>query len=325
MRETRDQRIERLTKQLAGAYRRCDPADAATREKVAGSVARVRRLVDRLGYPLSDQEAETITAGVLQRLELEALWAPYRHELARDYVSLSELIRRVRRERPDLDERATTLEVLDYAIERGDAETGMFEDGKFVAREIDAAAEWDRLGREPNVGEVLWLNAPCPRRALPDTAFEFAREQLWLARGLEPHLHPLLSPERFAAFTLAPLTVDDERLARFAVGGAIGCTHAHYAEVRRALFPGARWIVPDPMGTPGDPFLARVDTPWLEVDDGIYYRGHVAQAWRAGASAAGQMGLVTTADDTLQAMAENARLIAMTAYDCEGTILFERR
>jgi hypothetical protein len=36
------------------------------------------------------------------------------------------------------------------------------------------------------------------------------------------------------------------------------------------------------------------------------------------------MGLVTTGDDTLKAIADGARLIVMTAYDGEGAILFER-
>jgi hypothetical protein len=148
---------------------------------------------------------------------------------------------------------------------------------------------------------------PCPRRALPETAFAFAHEQLWLARDLEPHLQPLLTAERFAAFTLAPRSVPDARLARFAVGGPIGCGDAVARSVRRAQWPmPAHWIVPDPM-----------------VEPVVHHRGE--GAWRAAGSASGQMGLVTTADDTLEAMAANARLIVMTAYDCEGAILFGRR
>ena len=104
MRETRAQLIDRLTKQLANAHRRCDPADPATKDTIAASLVRVRRLVDRLADPLSDDETAAIESG--------------------------------------------TLELL--------------------------------------------ARYPCQRRSLPDAAFGFAREQLWLARGLEPHLHALL-------------------------------------------------------------------------------------------------------------------------------------
>src|SRR4051794_40271768 len=67
---------------------------------------------------------------------LAQIWEPYRHELRRDFVALSELVRRVRRVDPELDGREvreTTLEVLRYALVRGEAEAGRFEDGDFVA------------------------------------------------------------------------------------------------------------------------------------------------------------------------------------------------
>jgi hypothetical protein len=83
-----------------------------------------------------------------------------------------------------------------------------------------------------------------------------------------------------------------------------------FVAIRRALYPGAHWIVPDPMEEPV-----------------VYHRegARLERAWRAAGSASGQMGLVTTAGETPAAMAEGARLIVMTAYDCEGAILFERR
>jgi len=87
---------------------------------------------------------------------LEEIWQPYRHELRRDYVALSELIRRVRRVDPELDDRQvreTTLEVLRCALVRGEAEAGQFEEGEFVPwgeppGEVvrRAAVEWDELG-----------------------------------------------------------------------------------------------------------------------------------------------------------------------------------
>jgi hypothetical protein len=102
---------------------------------------------------------------------LEQLWKPYRRELRRDFVALSELVRRIHRADPDLDGRKVreaTLELLRYALVRGDAEAGQFEDGDFAAwgqppDEVvrRAAAAWDELGgREPNVGEILWLREP---------------------------------------------------------------------------------------------------------------------------------------------------------------------
>ncbi|MEY2425948.1 MAG: hypothetical protein QOI61_1520 [Actinomycetota bacterium] len=101
----------------------------------------------------------------------EQIWAPYRHELRRDYVSLSELVRHVRWIDPGLDDRGareTTLEVVRNALTRGDAEAGQFVDGAFTAWVLApdevvrrAAAEWDELGdRVPNPGEILWLNEP---------------------------------------------------------------------------------------------------------------------------------------------------------------------
>ena len=93
----------------------------------------------------------------------------------RDFVSLSELIGRVQRERSDLDERGArlaTLELLRYALARNEAEVGNFSPGKKdlvvwgepceeAVRRV--ALEWDRLGRQPLPGEVAWLQVPRSR------------------------------------------------------------------------------------------------------------------------------------------------------------------
>jgi hypothetical protein len=107
--------------------------------------------------------------------QLERIWSPYRHELTRDHVGLWALIGAVKDAEPEgtaEDVRSMTMEVLRYALERSDAVAGHF-DGKtyaFVpwegsADDVIARAEreWDVLGREPNIGEVLALMPPLGR------------------------------------------------------------------------------------------------------------------------------------------------------------------
>jgi hypothetical protein len=174
--------------------------------------------------------------------------------------------------------------------------------------------------------------------------FGYARQQTWLARGLQRHFADTLTSDRWTAWTLAEASVPDVRLERFSEGGAL----CEGGEVRRALInelvaamthdgPTA-CVVPDPMGRPGDPFLRRAQTPYIVVDDGVYYvererdPDRLRTAWASAGSAAGQMGLVTTAPpdsaapthEHLLAAAAQATLIVFEAYDGEGALLFER-
>ncbi len=107
---------------------------------------------------------------------VELLWERYRVELRRDFIALSELVRRVARVHPDLGEadvRRATFDVLRFALEREEAEAGQFEDGVFVPWDQPpgvvarrAADAWDALGRTPNVGDILWLQDAGARDAL---------------------------------------------------------------------------------------------------------------------------------------------------------------
>jgi hypothetical protein len=104
---------------------------------------------------------------------LENLWRPYRKELERDYVSLSELVRHVQRVHPELragETRDLTLRLLDYALRRKEAQAGQFtpEDSAFVVWHEPPEAivervtrEWNALGDPvPNVGLIMWLRSP---------------------------------------------------------------------------------------------------------------------------------------------------------------------
>jgi hypothetical protein len=180
------------------------------------------------------------------------------------------------------------------------------------------------------------------RRSVPDAVYDFVRDRLWQARGLELPLGSVLTPERFRCWTVADRRVDDERLDRFGAGGLM-CS----ADVAQVVAQGVAMamteddllglVVPDPMPRPGDPFLKRARTPYVEVGDGIYYVERSAEVerlaavWRSAASAAGQMGVVTaglkhmTSDelDLKQVVAE-AKLVVFEAYDGVGALFFER-
>jgi hypothetical protein len=105
---------------------------------------------------------------------LERIWAPNRFELKRDYVSLSELARRVQDVLPDdppfEEVRAVTLQVLRGVAERNEAEFGLFRPKTFewerwpgspdeLVAKVDA--DWRAYGDKiPRPGEILYLNQP---------------------------------------------------------------------------------------------------------------------------------------------------------------------
>lgn len=101
---------------------------------------------------------------------LEDIWAKARRELEDDYVGLWELVRRVRRHLPDLDDRQVqdaVLLMVDGGLRRGEARAGR---GAVVGglecvwtnpvNEITdrIRREWSELGRDPMPGEVVWLD-----------------------------------------------------------------------------------------------------------------------------------------------------------------------
>jgi hypothetical protein len=177
------------------------------------------------------------------------------------------------------------------------------------------------------------------RRPLSDAAHQYACDQLWLSRGLESRLRSELTPQRFRCWTIASSGVSDEQLARFgaAVPVSSGDAEVVARELASIMVEGEDRVLvaPDPMGRPGDPFLTRVDTPYVTVGDGIYYVGRspdieaLAAVWRAAASAAGQMAIVTGASVDTSAnklnLDEAARMttaLAFAAYDGLGALFF---
>lgn len=183
----------------------------------------------------------------------------------------------------------------------------------------------------------------CTRRHVPEHAFAFVRDQLWLARGIAPFLEDAITPKLWDVTTLAGHEVSDARLERFSEGGLLCAPHAVtdglLAVVRDVMTreDPATWVVPDPLAKPGDRFLARVGVAWFAVDHAVYYverspvPERLAATWRQASSAAGQLGLVTTHEVArngpadLERVAGDAILIVVTAYDGDGVLLLERR
>jgi hypothetical protein len=182
-----------------------------------------------------------------------------------------------------------------------------------------------------------------PRRSLPPDALRYARDQLWVARGLGPHLDRHLTADEWSSWTFADLSVPESRLERFSEGGAINSVDVEsdvWREVATTMAGNApaAWLVPDPLGRPTDPFLRDVDVEYFVMEDAVYYverSGEIerlAATWRQASSAAGQMGLVTTYDlpaseldaADLRFAAGHAVLLAMSAYDGDGILLFEK-
>jgi hypothetical protein len=160
---------------------------------------------------------------------------------------------------------------------------------------------------------------------------------------LGPHLDEALTSEEWNSWTFADPSVPASRLERFSQGGAISwgdvACHA-WKEVATAMSADApaAWLVPDPLGRPGDGFLKDVKVEHHAVEDAVYYVERtgdielIAATWRQASSAAGQMALVTTHELSpsgldaadLLAAAARAVLVAVSAYDGEGMLFCER-
>lgn len=93
-----------------------------------------------------------------------------RAEGEEDFVGLWEVVRSVQDHVPHADAasiRQISLEIVDELLSNGEWEAGFpAEDGRsFDAWTLLPPAavariqrEWDQLGREPNIGEIAWLN-----------------------------------------------------------------------------------------------------------------------------------------------------------------------
>lgn len=103
---------------------------------------------------------------------LEDVWNGARRELEDDYVGLWELVRRLRRRLPDLDDQGVrnhVLVMIDRGLRRGEAEAG---NGAIPgglenvwSEPIDEIVErirreWSLLARDPIPGEIVWLDQP---------------------------------------------------------------------------------------------------------------------------------------------------------------------
>jgi hypothetical protein len=183
-----------------------------------------------------------------------------------------------------------------------------------VAEQVWAAYGWVRELRE--------IKEPS-RRNLGPEAIGWAIERLWLARGLEAPLTERLRTGAWQAWTWAD-PVPDARLAQFGTGGHVftGGTIAEQVGrlvAHRARRTGGSWMVPDPMAKPSDGFLRDVDH--VVVGDAVYYKAApepaaIAEAWGKAASAAGQLGMLTTRGFD----ADSLVFLAIEAYDGDGVI-----
>lgn len=101
---------------------------------------------------------------------LENIWKAARNELQDDYVGLWELVRKVRRRLPDLDDQQVqdaVLAMLDRGLRRREVRAGL---GAAVgglesvwSNPVDQVIEqirheWNELGRDPAPGEVVWID-----------------------------------------------------------------------------------------------------------------------------------------------------------------------
>lgn len=101
------------------------------------------------------------------------IWAAHRDEIQRDSVGPWMIAGFVRYQRPELSESETqdlVLDVIAYALRRGEAIAGTHRRGIDGLAEVWSEPtdeiitrirrEWDALGRVPHPGEVVMLEAP---------------------------------------------------------------------------------------------------------------------------------------------------------------------
>lgn len=106
-------------------------------------------------------------------VDLDALKQDALAECEEDHVGLWSIVWTVRRHLPQADSRQvrqTTMKLLEDLLREGSIEAGTpspngrdFKSwnlpAEAVIERIDA--EWDRLGREPNIGEIVWFTSMC--------------------------------------------------------------------------------------------------------------------------------------------------------------------
>jgi hypothetical protein len=187
------------------------------------------------------------------------------------------------------------------------------------------------------------------RRDLPHDVFELKERFLWRGRRIGELLDPVLTPAAFCAWTLAPPTIVTEVLAAILSANMAWtgkpppwpATTEIITDVMRAR--PACWVVPDSMQTASGS-SGRQRPHWgselvIAGDDCLYIArepepGAVKAAWDDAGSAAGMLGVVTTArvpantatDDDLRALVAAVTHVAVSAYDdSEHLVIFERK
>ena len=99
-------------------------------------------------------------------------WDRFIIEGTEDYVGLWQIIKKIRLNRTDKNQKevqSITLDAIREILETGFMQIGMFEyvDEKSLEYQVwnldintciqRVEKEWNELGREPNIGEVAWL------------------------------------------------------------------------------------------------------------------------------------------------------------------------
>ncbi|HWF74458.1 MAG TPA: hypothetical protein VG186_14005 [Solirubrobacteraceae bacterium] len=177
-----------------------------------------------------------------------------------------------------------------------------------------------------------------------EAAFEYLRDNLWLARELGSYLEEIIHLDALLAYTIADPEIPGDRVTRFTEGGRVysgDVWHAVWRSVadRMDRHRPAVWLVPDSLARPTDliPIRNDVDAEHYVVGDGIYYverrpdAERVGATWRRAKSAAGEIGVVTThLSDGLRSSADlrlaavNYQFVVVTAYDGDGALLLGR-
>ena len=102
------------------------------------------------------------------RVDLDSIAADFEKDSALDYIGLWELVGAVTKEAEEKDDeniRRLTFTLLRKMLARGFRAGGFTQTRKWelwpgqnpdhVIRRIEA--EWDALGREPNIGDIVWF------------------------------------------------------------------------------------------------------------------------------------------------------------------------
>src|SRR4051794_27894559 len=183
-------------------------------------------------------------------------------------------------------------------------------------------------------------------RAIPVAVFEQADRFLWRGVELGDALRPVLAPERFRAWTLAPKSVSDAALtqvvsANLEWSGSPDTWDESLAYVvRRMSEHDATWVVPDSMARTTDrAFRPAFGGEYFSVGTTPYYVARdpevtaVQSAWDNSGSAAGSLAILTTARipsgaadvDDLLPLVEAAIDVAVGAYDSARRLAFFTR